>query len=651
MYLGVDYYPEHWDENMIDKDLNNIIELGSNVIRIGEFAWHMMESIEGYYDFSYFDKVIEKAKAKDLKVIFGTPTATMPAWLAKKYPDVLSEFEDGNKRVFGGRRQYCFNSKIYNEYSKKIISKLANHYKDEKVIVAWQIDNEFGHEGSDICYCKECEREFKEYLKNEYDNDIKKLNNIWGTIFWSQTYNDFEEIPLPRKTITTHNPSLRMEWERFRSISIEKYAKMQVDLLKQILGKDSVILHDFSGGYFDKSYDFSKVAKHIDVVAYNNYPVWGGQKEPIPSHEIACGLDFMRGAKKKNFWITEAIMGAQGHDVIGYLPRPNQAKMWSYQAMGHGCSSLMYFRYRGATKGAEQYCYGIIDQDNIKRRKFYEVQSFFNEMNQNIDLIESNIEAKVGLVYDYDSMASFRIQRQSFLMDYKQEVYRLYRPFYENNISIDVIPSDSTFDEYEVLLVPVMIVYKQEVQEKIKKFAERGKTVILSFRNSVKDYYNNLTLGEFNPTNFNDFIGGYVEEIESLQENQNVDIIGINEFENISGQGNVFRDLIRTTTAKTLFKYNDDFFNELSAITVNKYKGGNVYYIGCGVDESTMNILADKVIKETNIDYIKSPKGVEVIRRSIGNKIKYFVMNHTDKKQILNDLELNPYDALIVDYI
>lgn len=651
MYLGVDYYPEHWDENMIDKDLNNIIELGSNVIRIGEFAWHMMESSEGNYDFSYFDKVIEKAKEKNLKIIFGTPTATMPAWLAKKHPIVLSEFEDGNKRVFGGRRQYCFNSSIYNLYSKKIIKALASHYKDEKSIVAWQIDNEFGHEGSDLCYCKECDREFKEYLKKEYNNDINKLNSIWGTIFWSQTYNDFDEIPLPKKTITTHNPSLRMEWERFRSISIEKYAKMQVYLLKEILGEDSVILHDFSGGYFDKSYDFSKVAKHIDVVAYNNYPVWGGQKEPIPNYEIACGLDFMRGAKKKNFWITEAIMGAQGHDVIGYLPRPNQAKMWSYQAMAHGCSSLMYFRYRGAIKGAEQYCYGIIDQDNTKRRKFYEVQSFFNEMNQNVDLIESNIEAKVGLVYDYESMASFRIQRQSFLMDYKQEVYRLYRPFYENNISIDVIPSDSTFDEYEVLLVPVMIVYKSEVQEKIKRFAESGKTVILSFRNSVKDYYNNLTLGEFNPTNFNEFIGGYVEEIESLQENQNIEIVGINEFENISGQGSVFRDLIRTTTAKTLFKYNDNFFNDLSAITVNQYKGGNVYYIGCGVDESTMDILADKVIKEANIDYIKSPKGVEVIRRSIENTVKYFVMNHTDKKQILNDLELKPYDALIVDYI
>ena len=97
MYLGVDYYPEHWDKNMIDEDLDNILELNCNVIRIGEFAWHMMESTEGNFDFSYFDRVIEKAKQKGLKVIFGTPTATMPAWLANKYPEVLSEDEFNNK--------------------------------------------------------------------------------------------------------------------------------------------------------------------------------------------------------------------------------------------------------------------------------------------------------------------------------------------------------------------------------------------------------------------------------------------------------------------------------------------------------------------------------------------------------------------------
>lgn len=648
MYLGVDYYPEHWDEKMLEDDLNNILELGSNVIRIGEFAWHMMERQEGLYDFSYFDNIIKEAKNKGLKVIFGTPTATMPAWLAKNHPEVLSEFEDNTKRVFGGRRQYCFNSKTYYDYSKKIIKKLAEHYKDEEAIVAWQIDNEFGHEGSDVCFCDNCKNAFREYLKDTYNNDIERLNKTWGTVFWSQEYNDFGEIPLPAKTITTHNPALRMEWERFRSISVEKYAKMQVDLLKEILGEDTVVIHDFSGGYFDKSYDFSKVAQHLDVVAYNNYPVWGGQREPIPNHEIACGLDFMRGAKKQNFWITEAIMGAQGHDVIGYLPRPNQAKMWSYQAMAHGCNSLMYFRYRGATKGAEQYCYGIIDADNKKRRKFYEVQDFFGEMKKNEDVINSSIKSEIAVIYDYESMASFRIQKQSFMMDYKNEVYRLYRPFYEKNANIDVIPSYTDFSDYKVLLIPAMIVFKEEFQNKIEKFVQDGGKVVFTFRTAVKDYYNNLTLGELNPTNYNELVGAYVEEIESLQEDQDVKIKGAGNYEGMSGSGSVFRDMLRTTTAETLFEYEDSFFNNLSAVTLNKYGSGEVYYIGCGIDNSVMDILAEKIIKDANIDVIESPEGVEVVKRVVNNESYYFVMNHTCEHKEFNNTKLVPYESVIV---
>ncbi|MDO5516540.1 MAG: beta-galactosidase [Clostridium sp.] len=649
MYLGVDYYPEHWDEKMLEDDLNNILELGSNVIRIGEFAWHMMEREEGSYDFSYFDNIIKEAKNKGLKVIFGTPTATMPAWLAKNHPEVLSEFEDNTKRAFGGRRQYCFNSRTYYDYSKKIIKELAEHYKDEEAIVAWQIDNEFGHEGSDICFCDNCKNSFREYLKDIYDNDIEeKLNKTWGTVFWSQEYNDFDEIPLPAKTITTHNPALRMEWERFRSISIERYAEMQVDLLKEILGEDAVVIHDFSGGYFDKSYDYSKVAQHLDVVAYNNYPVWGGQREPIPNYEIACGLDFMRGAKKQNFWITEAIMGAQGHDVIGYLPRPNQAKMWSYQAMAHGCNSLMYFRYRGATKGAEQYCYGIIDSDNKKRRKFYEVQDFFGEMKKNEDVINSSIKSDVAVIYDYESMASFRIQKQSFMMDYKNEVYRLYRPFFEKNINIDVIPSYTDFSNYKVLLIPAMIVFKEDFQKKIEQFVQDGGKVVFTFRTAVKDYYNNLTLGELNPTNYNELVGAYVEEIESLQEGQNVKIKGVGNYEGMSGSGSVFRDMLKTTTAETLFEYEDPFFKNLSAVTLNEYGSGEVYYIGCGIDNSVMDVLAEKIIKDTDIDFIESPQGVEIVKRVMNNETYYFVMNHTSEHKEVKNTKLAPYESIIV---
>ena len=56
---------------MIDEDMDNIVELGCNVIRISEFAWHIMEKTEEQYDFLFFDHVISKAKEKGLHVISG----------------------------------------------------------------------------------------------------------------------------------------------------------------------------------------------------------------------------------------------------------------------------------------------------------------------------------------------------------------------------------------------------------------------------------------------------------------------------------------------------------------------------------------------------------------------------------------------------
>ena len=161
MWLGVDYYPEQWNINMLEEDLKNIKEMGSNVIRIGEFAWHLMEREEGKYDFSFFDYVIEKAREYDLKIIFGTPTATIPAWLIKKYPDMLLEYEPGRKISYGGRHTNCYNHPMFEKYANNITTKLVEHYKDEKNIIAWQMDNELGHEGSDLCYCDNCKNNFK----------------------------------------------------------------------------------------------------------------------------------------------------------------------------------------------------------------------------------------------------------------------------------------------------------------------------------------------------------------------------------------------------------------------------------------------------------------------------------------------------------
>lgn len=640
---GVDYYPEQWDVNLIDSDLDNIVELGANVIRIGEFAWHLMERTEGAYDFSFFDDVIDRAKKKNLKVIFGTPTATPPAWLYSKYPEIASYDEDGKRRSFGGRHTYCFSSELYRSYCKKIVRELALHYKDEKAIVAWQIDNELGHEGSDICWCEKCRKAFNKFLYDKFNGDIDRLNDVYGTAFWSQQYNSFDEIPLPSRTITVHNPALRLDWERFLSNNIISFADMQAKEIKKVI-KDAVVIHDFPGGGLSKHVDYSQVAECTDKVAYNHYPVWGGQKYPLPPEEIAFALDYVRGLKGENFVITEAIMGAQGHDVTGFLPRPGQAAMWSTQALCRGCDDLLYFRYRGATKGAEQFCYGVIDADNVKGRKFREVQGVFSLIDKYKNVFSKPVEAQVCMLYSYDSLACFRIQRQSLLFDSEGEMKKLHKAFYNINVAVDIIPDRRDFEKYKVVVVPNMIIMTDALKKRLHDYVRQGGIVIASFRTAVKDEDNNLCFGKVLPVDCTDLFGVSVAQTESVQETHCLPLVDKNGKEVKAG---VFRDMLTAHGAEVLYRYDDDFYNEYAAVTLNMYGKGRAYYIGTSLDQSALNDMIKEVVESCGIPVEQSPQGLEVITRKAGDATYVFEINHNDKKISFKGRDFMPFETKI----
>ncbi|MGR9048561.1 beta-galactosidase [Halobacillus faecis] len=646
-YLGVDYYPEHWPEEMIEEDIQGIKDMGANIVRIGEFAWHLMEKEEGAFDFSYFDRVIEKVKQQGMSVMFGTPTATFPAWLAQKHPSILSEDENGNKRVFGGRRQYCFNSDKYRQYAAGITEKLVQHYKDEEAIVSWQIDNEFGHEGSDMCFCHQCHAAFHQYLENKYDS-VEQLNDEWGTIFWGQTYNDFSEIPIPKPTVTTHNPTLKLEWARFRSASVNGFTHEMTAIVKEHKGSHQTVTTNVSGGFFDKWFDHEENVKPMDFVSYDNYPVWGGLEKPIPPEAIAMTHDFNRGLLDQNYWIVEELMGAQGHDVIGYLPRPNQAKMWSYQAFAHGCSNMLYFRWRGMTKGAEQFCYGVVDHDNVYGRKYKEVQSLFSEIKEHEELLNAEIKSDVAVLYDYDNIWSWRSQIQSKDFDFNEELLRLYRPFYRKNTNMDVIPASRDLSTYKVVLVPVMQLMDDVLASRLRTFADEGGTVIFSYRAGLKGKDNNIRLGEVLPGPVRDLIGARVEEIESLTAAHQLELQGEGAFADVPASISVWRDLLVPEQAETLYSYQDQFYEEYAAVTKNTFGKGNVYYVGGGLSEEALEKIASDVTSDCGIQTIESERDVEVYCRKVGGSSYLFLMNHSASEKSFGQEKLGPFESRIV---
>ncbi len=646
MYIGVDYYPEHWPKDMMLEDIKGIKELGSNMVRIGEFAWHLMEKEEGQYDFSFFDEVVRHIKNQKIDIMFGTPTATFPAWLAKKNPSILSKDEHGTTRVFGGRRQYCFNSPVYRDYSARITKKLVEHYQKEEAIVVWQIDNEFGHEGSDMCYCEQCHKEFQLFLGEKY-KEIDRLNEEYGTIFWGQTYNDFSEIPMPTKTITTHNPSLKLDWARFRSFCLNRYAHEQTAIVKKYKGKHQRVTTNVSGGFFDKWFDHEKNLEVMDFVSYDNYPVWGGQTEPITPAHIAMGHDFNRGLLNKNFWIVEELMGAQGHDVIGYLPRPNQAKMWSYQAFAHGCTDMLYFRWRGMTRGAEQYCYGIVGHDNHYGRRYKEVQSLFSEISKYEHIVQSEIKADIAVLYDYENVWSWRFQQQSEDFNFTQEMLRVYTPFYKLNTHIDVIPVTRDFSSYKVLVVPALQIIDEELGKKFTEFTRNGGTILFTFRTGIKDKNNNIHFKKALPGYVREISGIEIHEVEALSSNQKVAVKGVGEYTGLASSCSIWRDIITPTTADTLYEYDDSFYSQ-AAVTKNRFGKGSVYYVGCGIDANVLSTLANTIVKEQGIHHIESEEGIEVYTRTLEDgKQYYFLMNHTAEPKEFKEHRLMPYESII----
>jgi beta-galactosidase len=643
MYLGVDYYPEYWPIEQIEEDINGIASLGANMVRTGEFAWHLMESQEGQFDFSFYDNLLPRLEALGLNVMFGTPTATFPAWLAKKHPDILAREKDGTIRSFGGRRQYCYNSEKYVQYASRITMKLVQHFAKHPLIVSWQIDNEFGHEGSDCCYCANCHKAFHRFLEQKYES-ITQLNETYGTIFWGQTYNTFSEVPMPTHTITVHNPSLLLDWSRFRSYSVNHFAQQMVDIVRQYKGEHQTVTHNFPGGFFDnKWYDYASHAQMLDFASYDNYPVWGGLARPIKPAEIAMGHDFMRGLKQQNFWIVEQLMGAQGHDVIGYLPRPNQAKMWSFQAFAHGCQNMLYFNWKAMTKGAEQFCMGIIDHDNVRGQKYEEVKRVFSEVKPYEQLLSTSIESQVAILYDYDNIWSWRIQKQSESFDFKDHLLSLYEPFFNRNVSIDLLPIERDFTSYKVVVVPAQQIMTEERASRLKQFVEQGGVLILSFRTALRDEHNNIHYGSLFPAFLDDLAGVVVKGVEALSTGDSVKVTG----ELKQSLCTIWRDLLEPTTAKVHYHYDDNHY-PYAALTENKYGQGTVYYLGTQFEASVLDALVSTICEQQQIAIIESPADIEIVQRRCNNKTYLFILNHSDQITQWQSYELQPFESKIV---
>ena len=119
---GGDYNPDQWQDcpEILSEDMRLMKLANCNEMTLGIFAWTALEPEEGRYDFSFMDKAMDDIYKAGGRVVLATPSAARPAWLAKKYPEVLRVRNDGVRIHFGERHNHCYTSEIYREKVREI---------------------------------------------------------------------------------------------------------------------------------------------------------------------------------------------------------------------------------------------------------------------------------------------------------------------------------------------------------------------------------------------------------------------------------------------------------------------------------------------------------------------------------------------------
>ncbi len=219
MLIGTTWYPEYTSEAEWDGILAQIRAARITAIRFGEFAWSRIEPDPGRFDSDWIERALAAMRRHGIDAVLCTPTAAPPRWRSRESPDTLPVDDCLRRTSFGARQHRCYHSPAYREACRRVSGHLAGRFGSHPGIIAWQIDNEIGAEQK-ACYCDWCANAFRRWLVSRYDG-IDDLNRRWGTCFWSQTYQSFDEIPVPRRTAmqlsVKHHPSLMLEWLRFHS--------------------------------------------------------------------------------------------------------------------------------------------------------------------------------------------------------------------------------------------------------------------------------------------------------------------------------------------------------------------------------------------------------------------------------------------------
>lgn len=652
--LGTCYYPEHWKKELWRDDLKRMKEVGIGTVRIAEFAWSIFEPAEGEFQFDFFDEFLDIAEEEQMQVIMGTPTSVPPVWLTERYPEVLNCRKDGVKYRHGMRRHFNYNSPKLLELASRIVEEVASHYAKRSCIVGWQIDNELNCEIAEY-YSESDILRFREFLKEKYQT-LDALNDAWGTVFWNQTYTEWNQVYVPRTTINDMvNPHQMLDYIRFISDSTIRFCKMQADILKKHIKDGDFIT---TNGMFGNVDNHKMMDEALTVYTYDSYPNFAKCVGQDPKH--AADLSDRRWSMHlmdvrsicPHFGIMEQQSGANGwsSSTLAPAPKPGQMMLWTMQSVAHGADYVSFFRWRTATFGTEIYWHGILDYDNCDNRKLTEVAQIHKRMQGMKNLAGAEYIAKIGLVRDYDNNYDAQIDVWHGHIAYESEL-ELFIAAQENHVPMDAVYLlDSTkiekLQKYKVLFYPHAEILTEQNVKILEAYVRGGGILIIGARTGQKDVHGHCVMMHM-PGLLAPLTQTIVKEYTLVGPGDEDVVMDWNGRKVSTGK---FHDILAVNgaDAKVLATYDGDYYAGEPALVETSVGDGRVLHFGGTFTRENVGELLSYVEEiEPCKKYVEAPAECEIALRVKGNETYLFVLNYTPNvvditlKMSMTDVDTN----------
>lgn len=611
--FGGDYNPDQWSEETWDDDVCLMKKAGVNTVALAIFSWDRIQPQENRWDFGWLDRIIDKLGKAGIATDLASATATAPLWLYEKHPEVLPCDKFGHPVNAGSRQSWSPTSPVFKEYALTLCRKLAERYGANPYVTAWHMGNEYGWNNRND-YSDNALNAFRLWCERKYGT-IGALNQAWGTTFWGQEMNSFDEVLIPRfmGADSMVNPGQKLDFERFGNDMLLDFYKAERDAIAEIC-PDKPFTTNFMVSTDQCCMDYADWANEVNFVSNDHYFHEGGE---MHLDELACSDALMDSfALGKPWYVMEHSTSAVQWKPLNMRKRKGETVRDSLAHVAMGADAINFFQWRASAFGAESFHSAMVPHAGEDTKLFRQVCELGETLQTLADAGVQGSELErsdTAILFSAESEWATRSQTlPSMKLNHWHDVRDWYRAFLNAGSRADIVPLKYDWSDYKTVVLPTVLMLSAVDTRRLADFAAAGGRVVVGYATGLID------------ENFHTWLGGYPGAGNGLLR----DMLGIRGEEfNILGSGvegepeairlgaggevaledaaalngattRLWQNDVTVTGDRTqvLAMYAGEEADEweldgMAAVTRNPYGAGEAYFVGCDLDVADLTKL------------------------------------------------------------